>query len=131
MQTERMLNYLVCFPTLSRRVNSIFDNKFEITIQENQGLYGFTISRNHAPIYQTKHRFGSIEACSNEVGRLRKRMCDGDAYKITDIFTVDVRNKGQDIRCSSIHQRPHSEAQALILESIDNIPYCRVNALPK
>jgi hypothetical protein len=139
MQTGRMLNYLFCFPTLNRRVNSMFDNSFEITIQKKGSKsFDFIINKHHLLIYESEHSFPSREACNAAVDRLQKLMSDETSYDINPskggTFTVeikDARSVKRPVLCSSVDQRSNDDAQTLIKESVDNIPYCRLNKLQR
>jgi hypothetical protein len=130
MQTGKMLNYLFCFPTLNQRVKALFDNHFEIMIQEkNASSVNFTITKNHSLVYKAHHDFPSREKCVAEINQLKKLMTQRDHYNINPfggILTVEIM-EGQNLYCLSVPQHSTDDAYELITESMDYIPYCRLN----
>lgn len=133
MQTGRMLNYLYCFPALHSRVKSMFDNRFEILIQrKSPWWFDFIITRNHSLVYETDHGFHNRETCEAEVCRIQALMAERKSYRINSLggaFTIEVWDATRK-RCFSIDQTSRDEAEELILESIDSVPYCRLHKSP-
>jgi hypothetical protein len=130
MQSGRMLNYLFCFPTLNQRVKALFDNHFEIMIKEKDASsVNFTITKNHSLVYKAHHDFPSRENCVAEIEQLKKLMTQRDHYNINPfggILTVEI-TEGQNLYCLSVPQHSTDAAYDLITESMDYIPYCRLN----
>lgn len=130
MQSGRMLNYLFCFPTLNHRLRALFDNHFEIMIQEkNASSVNFTITKNHAPVYKAHHDFPSREKCVAQINQLKQLMTQRDRYNINPfggILTVEI-TEGENLYCLSVPQHSTDDAHELITESMDYIPYCRLN----
>jgi hypothetical protein len=130
MQTGKMLNYLFCFPTLNKRIKAIFENHFEIVIREkNANSVNFTIRKNQSLVYKAPHDFPSREKCLAEIEQLKKLMTRRSSYKINPfggILTVDIA-EGENFHCLSVPQHSWHDANDLITESIDYIPYCGLN----
>jgi hypothetical protein len=130
MQTGKMLNYLFCFPTLNKRVKAMFDNHFEITIQEKKaGSVNFTIRKDQSLVYKAHHDFPSREKCMAEIEQLKKLMTRRDSYKVNPfggILIVEIA-EGENLHCLSMPQHSRHDANDLITESIDYIPYCGLN----
>jgi hypothetical protein len=130
MQTGKMLNYLFCFPTLNKRVKAMFDNHFEITIQEkDDSSFSFTITQNHSTVYKAHHSFPSREQCVAEIERLQPLMAQRDHYSINPVGHVHIVEikKGRNLYCLSVDQRSKEDAHDLIKESMNYIPYCGWN----
>lgn len=131
LQSGRALNYLVCFPILKERVDSIFENQFEIRLVRAEG-HSFTISvlKKNQLYYSTEKRFKSREECDGFVHGLRDLMKERDAYfprEESGTHWVELRSADWDLRCESIPLRAKKEADDLITESMDRIPYCKYN----
>ncbi len=131
LQSGRMLEYLVCFPFLNKRVDSIFENQFEIkTSREHPSSFTLSILRKNQMVYSTETVFKSRQECDETVHTLRERMKNKASYWLpraeSGTYWVEVRIKGHLI-CESIPVRSKEEAEELIDESIDKIPYCKYN----
>ncbi|MDT5062301.1 MAG: hypothetical protein QOH63_2760 [Acidobacteriota bacterium] len=81
LQSERALSYLACFPFLKERVDSIFENQFEIRLARAEA-HSFTISilKKNQLRYSIERRLKSRRGCDKFVRYLRKRMKDRNAY---------------------------------------------------
>jgi hypothetical protein len=142
LQSGMALNYLVCFPFLRDRVDSIFENQFEIRIKRSNS-HRFTISifKKNVLYYSTEQRLKTRAECDKFVSDLRKRMQRRDAYLPSangqhirapaqeELGTYWVELKGDDgaTICESIPFRSEDETHHLIAESIEKIPYCKYN----
>ena len=131
LQSGSMLEYLVCYPFLNKRVDSVFENQFEIkTAREEPSLFTLSILRRNQLVYSTETTFSSRQECDAAVHKLRERMKKSDAYwqprAESGTYWVEVRIKA-DLICESIPVRSEDEAEELIDESIDKIPYCKYN----
>jgi hypothetical protein len=140
LQGGKMLNYMVCFPFLRERVDSIFENQFEIRLaRAEHNSFTFSILKKNEPYYSTEKRFKSRRECDTFVKRLRRRMENHEAYgrpqEAEGTYWVEVRSavrpakgrrqaKGR-LLCESIPLKAEDEAQHLIDESMDKIPYCK------
>jgi hypothetical protein len=131
MQTGRMLNYLFCFPTLNQRVRSIFDNHFEITIQEERPRsFHFLVTRKDYSIYKAEHTYHSRKACLEDVEHLRRLAGEGESYQIDSrggTFTIEIKDKKDKCYCSTVSKLSKADAEVLKEESIDYIPHCRLS----
>jgi hypothetical protein len=127
LQTGRMLNYLFCFPFLNRRVDSIFENQFEIKIEREHGQYRFSIMKDNSIIYSTDHTAGTQEECDTDVEEVREAMKERQSYQRKEqsgTHWVELKTNGS-ARCHSIGLRSEMDVEDLILESIEKIPYCK------
>ena len=132
LQTGRMLNYLFCFPTLNERVNSIFDNQFEIkTHKEKEHSFSFSITRKNADVYLSDITFKSLEECDKNIIELREIMKQESSYRIGEaagtlwVNVVDSHDEEATIICRSVPLKSVDEASDLIKESMEKIPYCK------
>src|SRR3954451_12090087 len=81
LQTGRMLNYLFCFPFLNRRVDSIFENQFEIKTEREHGHgYRFSIMKANSLVYSSDHTSDTQEECDKQVGEVREAMKEHRSY---------------------------------------------------
>jgi len=127
LQTGRMLNYLFCFPFLNRRVDSIFENQFEIKIEREHGQYRFSIMKHNSLVYSTDHCSGTQEECDTHVEEIREAMKERQSYHRkaqSGTHWVEIKTNGS-VRCHSIGLRSEMDVEDLILESIEKIPYCK------
>lgn len=142
LQSGRVLNYLVCFPFLRDRVDSIFENQFEISLaRDKTDKFTILILKKNRLYYSTEERFESRESCDIFVHSLRKRMQNRKAYlppptgKDTEAcnesgtYWVEVRAEDEEkkLLCESIPLKSKDEADELIHQSIEKIPYCKYN----
>lgn len=132
MQSGRMLNYLFCFPTLNQRIKAMFDNHFEVAIEEeHEKAFKFIIKKNNSTLYKGAHSHHSRETCIAEIDRLKNDASHEVSYSIKQsggTFTVEIKDtKQKKIHCSSRVQQSKAAAEALMTESIDYIPHCRLN----
>jgi hypothetical protein len=131
MQTGRMLDYLICFPVLARRVDSIFANQFQIEVHEEEKEFKILIKRKNILYYSGKRYFRTIEECREGIKELRKAMENPRFYEPTESFgtySVEVFDSIEHKHkiCESIDLRSEEEAKELIADSIVNVPYCKV-----
>jgi hypothetical protein len=131
VQTGRLLNYLICFPFLNKRVNSIFDNQFEIKAHKDGHSFGFSITKKNDLIYFTDTSFSSREDCDQRIMELKERMKDSLAYgnpvQISGTYWVRVVGNHNNLLCESTSLRSKADAEKLITESVEKIPYCKYN----
>lgn len=129
LQTGRMLNYLICFPQLERRVDSIWDNQFEVRAsQENDTLFHLAITSKNKKAYTSSDHFKTIEDCDKENAELRKVMKQRSSYRLgnaTGTHWVDVFNSHGHKIFYSLALKSEEEANDLINESMNKIPYCK------
>lgn len=129
IDTGRMFNYLFCFPFLSTRVNSIFDNQYEIkTHAEAEHSFSFSITKKGLLVYFTDTKCRSRKECDRTIDNLRLLMEDRDAYhprEICGTHWIEVWDSNSDIVCQSTGLRSEDEAADLKEESIEKIPYCK------
>lgn len=133
LQSGKMLNYLVCFPLLKERVDSIFENQFEIRLARTEDdEFTFSILKKNRLHYSTAETFESREKCDKAVEDLRKLMKESGPYgeprRSSGTYWVEVRLGGK-LLCESVPLRSEEEALDLIDESMDKVPYCKYNRL--
>jgi hypothetical protein len=135
LRSGRLRNYLLDFPRLNSRVNSIFDNQFEIrTYRVDENKFTFSIFKEKREVYKTEETWDSRSKCDDIVGDVRKRMEIRDHYGDpierygTYWLKVDLGNNidlGHKVTCESISLRSNDEAIELIDESIEKVPNCK------
>lgn len=142
LQGGKMLSYMVGFPFLRERVDSIFENQFEIKLaRAEHDLFTFSILKKNEPYYTTRERFKTRRGCDTAVKKLRRRMENPGAYgkpeEVEGTYWVEVRAAAKSangrraargrLLCESIPLRSEDDARHLIEESLDKIPYCKYN----
>lgn len=142
LQSGRALNYIACFPFLRDRVDSIFENQFEVRLTRTEShLFTVSIFKKNLLYYSFEKRLETRSDCDDFVLDLRKRMKDRDAYipslngrpknsrphEELGVYWVELRSDQGDLLGESIPFRSEKEAHDLICESIEKIPYCKYN----
>ncbi|MFP5265252.1 MAG: hypothetical protein ACLGJB_25480 [Blastocatellia bacterium] len=133
LQSGRMLNYLVSFPLLKERVDSIFENQFEIRLARiEDDEFTFSILKKNRLHYWAAETFESRRECDEAVEKLRELMKEGGPYGAprhsSGTYWVEVKS-GNKLLCESIPLRSAEEALDLIDDSIGKVPYCKYNRL--
>jgi hypothetical protein len=133
LQSGRMLNYLICFPLLKERVDSIFENQFEIRLAPaKDDEFTFSILKKNRLLYSAPKTFVSREKCDTAVEELRELMKESGPYgeprHSSGTYWVEVKS-GNKLLCESIPLRSAEEAFDLIDDSIRKVPYCKYNRL--
>lgn len=127
LETRRVLNYFICVPFLNTRVNSIFDNQFEIkTYREGEHSFKFSITRKGLLVYFTDTSSSTRRENDRKIDRLRTLMESPQQYRAREIcgtHWIEVRDF--DILCQSTGLRSEDEVADLKEESIEKIPYCK------
>lgn len=142
LQSGSALNYIACFPFLRDRVDSIFENQYEVRLTRNESHH-FTVSifKKNVLYYSIEKKLETRHDCDRFVRYLRKRMRDRDAYTPSlngrpknlraheelGVYWVELRSEDDDLLGESIPFRTEKEACDLIGESIEKIPYCKYN----
>ena len=142
LQSGSALNYIACFPFLRDRVDSIFENQFEVRLTRNESHH-FTVSifKKNLLYYSLEKKLDTRNDCDRFVRYLRKRMQDREAYTPSlngrpknlraheelGVYWVELRSEIGDLLGESIPFRTEKEACDLIGESIEKIPYCKYN----
>ena len=128
-----MLNYLICFPLLKERVDSVFENQFEIKLartEENE--FTFSILKKNRLHYSTAMTFKNRKQCDITVKRLRWLMGRSKSYgqpqQIAGTYWLEIKSGGE-LFCESIPLRSREEALDLMDESMSKVPYCKYNRL--
>jgi hypothetical protein len=127
LQTGRMLDYLICFPTLAKRVDSIFSNQFEIRTHADNDRFSFSIQNKNAPIYLSNKHYDTRDMYIKELENIRKLMKCRESYEVKGsggTYWVEVSDSTNKI-CYSTDLRSEEEAKELIIESMEKIPYCK------
>jgi len=133
LQSGKALNYLLCFPFLKERVNSIFENQFEIRLARDDEEFMFSILKKNRLQYSSLIRFKSRNECDNFIKYLQDRMKDRDAYDARDAsgaHWVEVKTSEPQphrLLCESFPLRSKKEAEEMIEESMGKVPYCKYN----
>lgn len=132
LQSGKALNYLVCFPFLAERVNSIFENQFEIRLARDEDKFTFSILKKNRMHYSTMIRFESRRECDSFIQYLQTRMKNREAYgdprEASGAYWVEVKTaEPERLICESIPLRSDNEAIDLINESMEKVPYCKYN----
>lgn len=129
LQTGKILNYLVCFPAFDKRVDSIFDNQFEIrSAKDGSHLFTFSIWKSNKLVYTTETTFRTREECDSAVEALRHVMSEERHYKpdtSCGTFWVKVTDVYKNLLCESNSLRSEEDAIELINDSLEKIPYCK------
>jgi len=129
LQTGRMLNYLFCFPYLDKRVDSIFENQFEIkSHREGEHSFRLAILKGKDPAYMSDSSSKTREECDKRVEGLREAMKNKSSYQSKEqagTHWIEVKIAPNDIVCHSIALRSQDEVRDLVEESIEKIPYCK------
>ena len=133
LQSGRMLNYLVSFPLLKERVDSIFENQFEIRLaRAEDNKFTFSILKKNRLHYSAAKTFETREGCDKDVETLCDLMKEIGPYGAprhsSGTYWVEVRS-GEELLCESIPLRSVEEALDLIDDSIGKVPYCKYNRL--
>jgi uncharacterized protein YegP (UPF0339 family) len=131
LQTGRMLNFLFCFPTLSKRVNSIFANQFEIEIyKKEENNFKFRIKEENKIIYKSDLVFNRREECYRRVKELRELVREEKAIfdiqlKIDGGYSLEIKEGGDKI-CHNMNLTSKEDAEDLKRRSVKKIPYCKI-----
>jgi hypothetical protein len=133
LQSGRMLNYFVCFPFLSKSVDSIFENQFEIrTSREGTDVFAISIWKKGLSVFSGNYAAGSRRECDWTVKNLRAQMKTEGSYRHREecgTHWVEITDSAGQVICESAPLRSRVEADELIKESVDKIPYCKYNRL--
>lgn len=132
-QTGRILNYILCFPTFNTKVDSIFQNQFEIYIRRKEkSEFSFVITRRNKQVFITDTGFESREKCEEKIGQLMKAAEREDAYSVVTPgekggYNVEISSSDDPpvLFCVSTDLKSKEEAEELIEESIEKLPYCK------
>jgi hypothetical protein len=131
-RTGTMRTYLLCFPQINKRIDSIFENQFEFkTSRERERGFNLSILKKNTLVYTTDSAFDSRANCDETAQRLRQLMRDRENYDFREeagTHWVVVNDDKDDISlCESIPLRSRDEAEKLVKESVDKVPYCKYN----
>jgi len=134
LQTGRMLTYLYCYPTLNKRVDSIFANPFLIRGEEKADHFKFHIEKASEQLFSGELQSGDEMAFFRKIDELREATKKEEQILITEIspgsgkFKVEIIGTDpKEILCRSVNLTlTEDEANKLKTESKDNIPYCDV-----
>jgi hypothetical protein len=133
LQSGKVFNYLVCFTFLRDRVDSIFENQFEIRLaRAEHDSFTFSILKKNELYYSTALKPKSREECDGFVHYLRELMKEKEVYLLplaeSGTYWVEVRTLADSrLLCESIPLRSKDEAEEMITESVNKIPYCKYN----
>ena len=124
-----LINYLWFFPFLSKSVNTVFDNQFEIkAYSPKYGWFTFLISDKNVEKFRALEIYRSREECDRVIETLVKAMkarkSDPEVQSMRGTHWVRLKS-GKRVVCESISLRSEAEAKELIRESVEKIPYCK------
>ena len=125
-----LVDYLWFFPVVSKSVNSIFGNQFEIkAYSPKPGFFTYSISHNNVETYRAIETYTSRAQCDDAVKTLIEAMKKRENYgtqpkELQGTYWVQVKSDGNLI-CESRGFRSPSETDDLINESIEEVPYCK------
>lgn len=131
LQSGKALKYLLCFPFLKERVDSIFENQFEIRLARDEEEFKFSILKKNRLQYSSMIRFKSRKECDHFIKYLQNRMKERDAYdplNASGAHWVEVKTsepQPHPLLCESFPLRSRKEADEMIEESMAKIPYCK------
>jgi preprotein translocase subunit SecG len=132
-----LLRYLLCFPFLNKRVDSIFENQFDIRIyRQHDQSFTFEVRKKNALVYSSNHSSNTRNECDKRIEYLRELIKydedrkDVEKYlrmppQVAGTVWVELRDAAGDLILESAPLRSKEEADDLILQSIDKIPYCK------
>jgi hypothetical protein len=129
-QSRGLSDYLWFFPILKRSVNSVFDNQFEIRAYcWEPAAFTFSIFNKNIEIYKTETTYLTRAQCDDAVEKLVKRMKKKKSYEepipVHGTYWVQVTSLDGNVICESTSLRTKAEAEELIEESIEMVPYCK------
>jgi uncharacterized protein YegP (UPF0339 family) len=125
-----LIDYLWFFPVVSKSVNSIFSNQFEIkAYSPKPGFFTYSISHNNVETYRAVEMYTTRAQCDDAINTLIEAMKKRESYgkqpkDLQGTYWVQVRSDG-DLICESRGFRSQTETDALINESIEEVPYCK------
>ncbi|HEV7746103.1 MAG TPA: hypothetical protein VGO56_13975 [Pyrinomonadaceae bacterium] len=131
LRKGNLLTYLVCFPFVHRRVDSIFENQFEIRItKEPAGRFSCSIWKKNHLVYLPAGAFRDRSECDIRIKKIRNLMKHDSSYKNgyeegTHWLRIVDPRKPKKTLCESIALRSLEDAERLKVESIEKIPYCK------
>jgi hypothetical protein len=145
MQSGSVLRYLVCLPFLKERIDSIFENQFEIKLARTEEKeFTFSILKKNRLQYSTTQMFKSRKECDDAVKDIQERMKEIESYgdhetsgtHWVEVWSTEDLPHGspplsslKKLLCESIPLRSKEEAHDLIDESMSKVPYCKYNRL--
>lgn len=132
LESGRLQDHLVAFPMLNSRVNSIFDNQFEIRAHGTEKRFKYAIFKADKEMYTTEEYYATRTDCDNAVARLIKLMQEYGNYDkpapVQGTYWIEVRdatNGNAKVICESKDLRSEDEVEDLIKECIEMVPYCK------
>ncbi|HVQ38293.1 MAG TPA: hypothetical protein VMS31_12215 [Pyrinomonadaceae bacterium] len=125
-----LIDYLWFFPRISASVNSIFDNQFEIkAYSPKPGSFSFSIFNKNVERYRASHIYPERDQCDLAIKTMVKAMEKRESYsepakKLQGTCWIQVKSDDLLI-CESVSLSSQTEADDLIDESIEKVPYCK------
>lgn len=128
LQMGRLLNYLLCFPHLSLRVNSVFENQFEMKANQlGEHSFKISITKKNTDVYVMDRSLKTSTGCEERATKLRELMGRRDSYHLRELggtHWIEVRD-GNHKLCHSVSLKSEDEAWDLVEESIVKMPFCK------
>jgi len=127
--------HLENFPSLNTRVNSIFDNQYEIRMYKAQKQFKYSIFKKDAEVFRAADVHDTREECETAVTDLVKLMGDKANYDpagpVHGTYWVQIMERLKDGRksdkpmCESKDLSSRDEVEDLIAECVEKVPYCK------
>lgn len=137
IQTGRILTYLYCYPILSKEVDKIFSNPFQIECMETQNDFKFKITKHNQDIYLGEYKeIQQVELGIEKIYEIKKyikrKKYISKSLTTDGKYEIKIYGKDKHIICESINgSMSEDEANKLIRESKDYIPDCEVKIINK
>jgi hypothetical protein len=132
LRSGRLQHHLVKFPLLNSRVNSVFDNQFEIRTQGAEKRFKFAIFKADKEMYRTEEYYPTRTDCDTAVAGLIKLMQEYRNYDrpapVQGTYWIEIRdatNGKAKVICESRDLRSQDEVEDLIKECMEMVPYCK------
>jgi hypothetical protein len=121
-------DYLWIFPAVNSSVNSVFNNQFEIKVYSPKPLlFTFSIFNKRVETYRAAEMYSTRSQSDDAIKalvRTMKKRENYSTYSLQGTHWVAVGSRGH-LSCESKSLRSQKEADELIHDSIEKIPYCK------
>lgn len=127
--------HLKNFPSLNTRVNSIFDNQYEIRMYRAQKQFKYSIFKKDAEVFRAEDVHDTREECETAVMDLMKLMGDKANYDtagpVRGTYWVQIMGRSKDGTktnkplCESKDFSSLDDVKDLIAECVEKVPYCK------
>jgi hypothetical protein len=131
LRSKSIEYHLEKFPLLNSRVNSIFDNQFEIRVYKAEKQFKYSIFKEDAELFRAIEPCDTREACDTAITDLLALMKDKDNYDkpapIQGTHWVQIMNKKESDEplCESKDLNSKDVVEDIIAECVEKVPYCK------